>query len=107
MAVAYLREARRHRRDGEVLGDHIGNLIPIERRRDRGARLWPHAVGGGDCPISGVLVVVDEDPLAALFLPPLRRDPIGHPPLEFAPKRDRGMPHVRERPAWLDTQIDV
>ena len=71
--VADLGEARRHRRDREVLGRDVGQLVPGHRRRHRRARLRPDAVGRGDRAVAGVLVVVDEDALAALLLPPLRR----------------------------------
>jgi ribosome-associated protein len=55
----------------------------------------------------GILVVVDEDALAALLLPPLRRHAARHAPLQLAPERDRGVAHVGERPARLDPHVDV
>src|SRR5439155_488769 len=72
-AIAYLGKACGHRRDGEGLGRDIGELVPRQRCGDR--RTWPrpYAVGRGDGAIARVLVVVDEDALAALFLPPLGR----------------------------------
>ena len=72
VAVADLGEAGRHGRDREVLGLDLGELVPRHGRGDRRARLRPHAVGRGDGAVAGVLVVVDEDALAALLLPPLR-----------------------------------
>ena len=80
---------------------------PSQRRRDRRARLRPDAVGRGDRAVAGVLVVVDEDALAALLLPPLRGHLAGQPPLELAPERDRRVADVGERPARLDPHVDV
>ena len=74
VAIADLGKARGHGRDREVLGRDLGELVPRDRCGDRRARLRPDAVGGGDRAIAGVLVVVDEDALAALLLPPLGRD---------------------------------
>ena len=105
--VAALGEARGHRRHGEVLGRDLGQLVPGDRRGDRRARLGPDAVGRGDRAVAGVLVVVDEDALAALLLPPLRRHLPGQPPLQLAPEGDRGVTDVGERPARLDADVDV
>ena len=73
VAIAHLGKARGHRRDREVLGHDLGELVPGHRRGDRRTRLRPHAVGRGDRAIARILVVVDEDALAALLLPPLGR----------------------------------
>ncbi len=69
--------------------------------------LRPDAVGRGDRAIARVLVVVDEDPLAALLLPPLGRHLVGEAPLELTPERDRRVADVGERPARLDPDVDV
>jgi hypothetical protein len=42
----------------------------------------------------GRSVVVDEDALAALLLPPLRRDLAGHPALQLAAEGDRRVADV-------------
>jgi hypothetical protein len=84
--VAHLGEARGHRRDGEVLGRDLGELVPRDRGGDRAPRLGPDAVGRGDRAVAGVLVVVDEDALAALLLPPGVVTSPGQAPLELAPK---------------------
>src|SRR4029077_4562191 len=96
VTIADLGEARGHRRDGEVLRRDLGELVPCQRRGDGGARLGPHAVSGCDRAIAGVLVVVDEDALAALLLPPVRRHLTRKPPLELPPERDRGVTYVGE-----------
>ena len=88
-------------------GATSGELVPRHGRRDRRAGLGPHAVGGGDRAVAGVLVVVDEDPLAALLLPPFRRHLAGQAPLELAAEGDGGVAHVGERPARLDPDVDV
>src|SRR5205823_10281151 len=66
--VAELGEARRHRRQREVLGLERVELVPAERRRDGRVGTGADGVGRGDRPVAGVLVVVDEDALAALLL---------------------------------------
>src|ERR687890_525946 len=41
--VPHLGEARRHRRDGELRGVDVGQLVPVQRCGDRRARLRPDA----------------------------------------------------------------
>src|SRR5438105_4148650 len=48
VTISYLRKASGHRRDGEVLGRDLGELVPRQRRGDRRTRLRPDAVGRGD-----------------------------------------------------------
>src|SRR5215203_7506072 len=79
-----------------------GQLVPRHRRRDRRARLRADAVGRRDRAVARVLVVVDEDALAALLLPPLGRDLARQAPLELAPEGDRRVADVSERPPALD-----
>src|SRR6266545_2982011 len=67
-------KARGHGRDRAVLRRDFGELVPGDRCGDRRARRRPDAVGRGNRAIAGVLVVVDEDALAALLLPPVGRD---------------------------------
>ena len=62
--VAELREALRHRREREVLGLDVGQLVPRDGRRDGRVGPRAHRVGRGDRPVARVLVVVDEDALA-------------------------------------------
>src|SRR5262249_57725087 len=69
--------------------------------------LGPDAVGRGDRAVAGVLVVVDEDALAALLLPPLGRHLAREAPLELPPEGDRRVADVGERPARLDPDVDV
>src|ERR687891_325198 len=57
--------------------------------------------------VASVLVVVDEDALAALLLPPLRRHLPRQAPLQLAAEGDRRVADVRERPARLDPDVDV
>ena len=107
MAIAHFGEAGRHGGHGEVVGLHVGQLFPGQRCRHGRAGLRPHAVGRGDRPIARVLVVVDEDALASLLLPPLRGHLSGQAPLQFAPERDRRVADVGERPPRLDAHVDV
>ena len=69
--VAALGEPRGHGVEAQLGGVDVGDLVPLERRRD--ARVGDRAdrPGGGDGAVAGVLVVVDEDAVA-LLLPPLR-----------------------------------
>ena len=92
---------------GELLRRDLGEFLPAHRRRDRGPGLGADAVGAGDRPVAGVLVVVDEDARAPLLLPPARGHRVGQPALERAAERDRRVAHIGERPARLDAHIDV
>src|SRR5262249_36185151 len=60
-----------------------------------------------DRPIARVLVVVDEDALASLLLPPCRRDELGRAPLDLARECERAAPHDAELPVRLDPAVDV
>ena len=87
--VAALGEAGGHRREREVLGLDLGQLLPRDGCRHGRVDPTAHRVGRGDRPVARVLVVVDEDPLAPLLLPPRRRDELGVAPLDFARERQR------------------
>src|SRR5438876_1023845 len=75
--VAEAREALTHRRDREILGLDVRELVPGNRRGHSGVGPRPHRVRRRDRPVARVLVVVDEDPLAALLLPPRGGDEWG------------------------------
>ena len=60
-----------HRRDRELLGLDVGDLLPAQRHRHPRVGQRPDRVGRRDRPVLGVLVVVEEDAVA-LLLPPLR-----------------------------------
>ena len=104
--VAELREPRRHRRQREVLGLDVRQLVPGDRRRDGRVGAAAHRVGGGDRAVARVLVVVDEDALAALLLPPRGRHELGAA-LDLAGERERAAAHDREVPLRLDPARDV
>src|SRR5918992_1332125 len=57
--------------------------------------------------VRGVLVVVDEDPRAALLLPPCRGDDVGAAALELAGARHRRGAHRVGVPARLQADVDV
>ncbi len=67
----------------------------------------PHREGTGDRAVAGVLVVVQEDPLAAVLLPPLDGHQVRRPTCHLPADRDRGVPHIDEVPARLDRDEDV
>ena len=85
-----------------------GQLVPGERRRHGGAGRWAHRVGGGDRPVAGVLVVVDEAP--ARRAPPSTSwwspGPARAARASRA-ERDRGAAYLGEGPARLDPDVDV
>src|SRR5205085_11275914 len=66
---------------------HVLQLAPRHRRRDRRARDRAEGVRRGDGAVAVVLVVVHEDALAPLLLPPRRGDP-AVALLELAPEAD-------------------
>ena len=45
--------------------------------------------------------------VAAFLLPPRRGDLFGHAPLQFAGRRDHGVPDVKELPGGLDRGVDM
>ncbi len=98
----FSREASGHGGDGEVLGRDVGELLPVQRRRHRRAGLGTDAVGRGDRAVASVLVEVDEDPGAALLLPPARRHLVGQAPFQRAGEGDGGVADVDEGPARLE-----
>ena len=57
--------------------------------------------------VSGVLVVVDEDGLTALLLPPGRRHQRRRAPFDLASEGDGGSPHLDESPSRLDPHAHV
>src|SRR3954453_62163 len=89
--IADLGEALWNRDHVEVLRLYIRKLVPLDRRRHGRAGPRTDAVRRRDRAVAGVLVVVDEDALAALFLPPVGRDLAGKTALELAAERDRRM----------------
>src|SRR4029078_5680858 len=105
--VAELREARRHRGEREVLGLERVELLPAKRRRDGGVGAGADRVRGRDRPIAGVLVVVDEDALAALLLPPCGRDELRRAALDLPSERERAAAHLLKAPLRLDAAGDV
>ena len=66
-----------------------------------------HRVRRRDRAIARVLVVVDEDALAALLLPPRGRHLLRQPPLDLACERERRAADDRELPVRLDPAEDV
>ena len=68
--IAVLGDASGHGRDRLRVGIDRVELVPRERRRHLRARPGAHAPRAEHGLVRRVLVEVDEDPLAALFLPP-------------------------------------
>src|SRR5262249_38270678 len=105
--VAEFGIAAGHRRQREVLGLEIVELLPAERRRDGRVGTGADGVGRSDRPVARILVVVDEDALAALLLPPRGGDELRRAALDLARKRERAAPHLAETPLRLDAACDV
>ena len=77
-------------------------LLPADGARHGGIGECTRAVGPRYRAVAVRLVEVDEDAVAAFFLPPGGGYLVGHAPLEFARRRDDGMPHVQELVGRLD-----
>src|SRR4249920_2391367 len=105
--VAELREPRRHRREREVLALDVGQLVPRHRGRHGRVRQRPDRVRARDRAVARVLVVVDEDLLPALLLPPRGGHELGGAPLDLPSERERTPTYDGKRPARLDPHRDV
>ena len=69
--------ARGHGGEAEVRELDVGHLVPRDWARHEGVPIRAHRVRRRDGAVTRVLVVVEEDALAALLLPPLRRRDLG------------------------------
>src|SRR5690606_37311464 len=105
--VAEFGEAGGHGHEVEVLRVRRADLLPAQRRRDGGVRAGPYGVGGGDGAVAGRLVVVDEDALAALLLPPLDGDLLRQPAFHRPADGDGGAADRGDGPARFDGHEDV
>src|SRR4051812_24770425 len=104
--VAMRRHPRRHGVQAQVAGLHVRHLLPPQRGGDARVGRRSHRPAGGDGPVAGVLVVVEEDAVA-LLLPPLGGRELGHAALDLAPHGERRAAHGEEVPARLDAHVDV
>lgn len=105
--VITLGNQRGDRHDRVVVGVRAGKLGPGERHRHGRDGCLAGRVRRGEGAIPRVLVVVDEQPLAALFLPPGRGDRIGRAAFDLAGQRDPGPAHLDEIPVRLDPDEHV
>src|SRR5438128_2580334 len=99
-------EASGHRAPRGVLGLALEELVPGHGRGDPGVGVGAHRVGARDRAVLGILVVVEEHAVA-LLLPPLAGGERWRPPLDLTRERQGGAPHLRERPALMDADVDV
>ena len=90
-----------------VVGVRLAELVPRQRRRHLAADPRPHGPGPEHGLVRGVLVVVDEDALAPLLLPPGRGDEVGSAALELAGHGHCGRPHLVGVPPRLQAGVDV
>ena len=72
-----------------------------------GVRARAYGEGTGDRAVAGVLVVVEEDPFAAVLLPPFNGDKVRGLAGHLAADPDGGMTHVDEVPTRFDRDEDV
>src|SRR4051812_5431303 len=102
VSIAELLESSRHGDQREIRRIASFDFIPRQWRRD--PRIWPgtHRVRCGNGTIFGVLVVIDEHPLA-LFLPPLTRGECRRTLLHLARQSESGEAYLIEAPVGLDS----
>src|SRR5262249_9427664 len=100
---------------GEPLGDGVDrelirlaprHLFPTKPGRYAGVGRGTGRVRRRDRSVLGVLVVVEEDPVA-LLLPPLAGGHVGGLPLDLTRQRDSRATDLHERPARFYPAVDV
>ena len=91
-----------HTRDRQLVRVQRLDLVPGQRRRHLRARPSAHRPRAEHRLVRRVLVVVDEDALPALLLPPRGGDQLGPAPFELARGRDRRGTHLVRVPARLE-----
>jgi hypothetical protein len=104
--VADLGEPFRHGPDREGVGVAAGYFVPSQRRRNPGLRNGPDGICTSDRSVLGVLVVVDEDAVPFLLPPPRGRE-LGRAPFDLSGQGHSAGADLGERPAWLDSGVDV
>src|SRR6185312_15241216 len=105
--VAVALEPARDGGERQLVGVDVVELVPANRRRDLGAAPCADRPRPEDRLVRRVLVVVDEDPLPALLLPPRRGEDVRAPALELAGRGDRGRANGVRVPARLEPDVDV
>src|SRR5512133_2119288 len=105
--VAVALQPARDARERELVGMDVVELLPGDRRRDLGARAGAHRPRPEDRLVRRVLVVVDEDPLPALLLPPRGGEDVGTAALELARRGHRGEANGIGVPARGQPDVDV
>src|ERR671918_465884 len=93
--------------DGQLVGVQDVDLVPRERRRHLRAAARTYRPRAEDGLVRRVLVVVDEDALAALLLPPRGGDQLGAPALELAGGSDRRRSHLVGVPVRFESDVDM
>src|SRR5579883_550950 len=88
-------------------GSTSGTSSHSTGQETRPSGVGPHGIGRCDGAVTGVLVVVDEHPLAALLLPPPGGGHVGHAAFDLAGERQCGAAHTEEVPLRLDADVDV
>src|SRR2546423_573754 len=105
--VALRRQSFGHGLDRQLVRVQRVDRVPGQRRGYLAAGASTHRPRAEDGLVRRVLVVVDEDATAPLFLPPRRGDQLGTAPLELARGCDRGCPYLVGVPARLEPDVDM
>ena len=105
--IAVRLDPGRERGDRQLVGMDLVDLLPVQRRRHLRAEAGAYRPRAEHRLVRRVLVEVEEDPFASLFLPPCRRHQIGVAPLELAGGGDGRPPDVVGIPPRLEPDVDV
>jgi hypothetical protein len=105
--IAVALQPARDARDRQLVRVDVVELLPADWRRDLRAGTGAHRPGAEDRLVRRVLVVVDEDPLPALLLPPGGGEDVGAAALELARRGHRGEANGVGVPARLQADVDV
>ena len=88
-------------------GSTVSTSSQRQRSRDLTTDPGPGEPRAEDGLVRSILVEVDEDPLAALLLPPFGGDQVGMPAFEFAGQGHGAGPDLEAVPARLEPDVDV
>src|SRR3954467_12680920 len=98
MQVTNLSAALRNGVDPKVRRADACDLVPGNRRRDGRLRLGTNRVRRCDRFVGKHLVEIDEDALAAFFLPPCGGHAVWRPTFELSSNGEHSAPHLRKGP---------
>ena len=94
-----------HGQHGAHLGIDVVELVPVERGQHLGRGTHVYRPRPEHRLVRGVLVEVDENAVAALFLPPHVGDRVRSASSQLARHCHRGAPHLDRRPAQFKEHV--